>query len=193
MFYNQPAEAATFGIYNGVQDTKGGRVTFETFCKMRAEGFAGPAAKKALPAITVGGVFIGRKLSGLVQPSGIVQIDIDAKDNPGTNWEAARADVAQLLRQMGAEGLVSISASGCGVYALAYCPELMDTYNQYGADAYLRGHRAMSAAIVEDVHNWLCYNCDRAMINRPNGLRFVSADRDAVLLASVNEFSISAA
>ena len=149
--------------------------------------------KKQLPAIMPHGLFATRRQDTFTRHSGLVQIDIDAKDNPGTNWEAARADVAKLLRQMGAEGLVSISASGCGVYALVYCPELMDTYNQHGADAYLRGHRSMSAAIVEDVHNWLGYNCDRAMINRPNGLRFVSADRDAVLLAPVNQFSISAA
>ena len=193
MFYNQPTEAATFGLYNGVTDTKGGRVTFDTFCKMRAPQFAGPVAKKALPAISVGGVFIGRKLSGLVQPSGFVQIDIDAKDNPGTNWEAARADVAQLLRQMDAAGLVSVSASGAGVYALAFCPELLQSFDRSGADEYLKRHRAATAAIVEDIHNWLGYNCDRAMINRPNGLRFVSADRDPILLESVNEFSISAA
>jgi len=44
--------------------------------------------KKLLPCITTSGLFASNKTEGLIKHSGIVAIDIDAKDNPNINdWK----------------------------------------------------------------------------------------------------------
>jgi hypothetical protein len=173
----QTPKALAFGIYEGVTDTIGGRVNLEAFCKLRARSYVEGWDKKRLPAITVGGVFTSRKASSLVQPSGFVQLDLDAKDNAVNDWATVREDIAAFYQQTGQTAFVSVSASGNGVFALVFEPTLFDTFSRQGVEAHNRAHANFGRAIAEDVETLRGYRCDWSVASRPNGLRFISADQ----------------
>ena len=71
--------------------------------------------KRQLPAIMPHGVFDSRKAESFVKHSGLVQIDIDAKDNRGLNMVEILSEMAQLEFMVCA----GLSASGKGVWGLA--------------------------------------------------------------------------
>lgn len=70
--------------------------------------------KEQMPSITVSGIFTGRKANTLQEHSGIICIDIDAKDNPGISTTAMKEIVAKLNSVLYA-GL-SVSGKGICVY-----------------------------------------------------------------------------
>lgn len=81
--------------------------------------------KKYLPAITVSGVFNKRETAGLREPTGLILIDIDGKDNPHhTDMEKLK----QLVFELPFVAMVMLSCSGSGVLAVV---ELDDYRNQY--------------------------------------------------------------
>ena len=178
MSYLFNPKALTLGIYNGVTDTQGGRITLETFAQMRAPGFVEGEQKKRLPCVSVGGVYTGRKLGGLVMPSGLIQIDIDAKDNPEvTEWAERREHLAEALYVAGASAMVSVSASGAGVFALVFVPHLLQAFEEGGPSGYNEAHKQTTFEASQDVASWTGLRLDRSVINRPNGLRFTTADK----------------
>lgn len=71
--------------------------------------------KEMLQCITASGVFSVRRLDGLIQHSGIICIDIDAKENPGiTDFEYLRDQISNMSNV----AYCSLSASGKGVFCL---------------------------------------------------------------------------
>ena len=71
--------------------------------------------KSRLPAITPSGIFSVRRIDGLIQHSGIICIDIDAKDNPAiSDFNALKAINSDM------DGLyyAGLSASGNGLFLL---------------------------------------------------------------------------
>lgn len=69
--------------------------------------------KKQLPGFTPSGLFSERKAKGLLQHSGFICIDIDAKDNLQINdWEAFIHDVGNRYNFIAYAGL-SVSGKGC--------------------------------------------------------------------------------
>lgn len=73
--------------------------------------------KKALPAIMPHGLFVGRKKDGLVQHSGLIQVDIDGKhqDRP-IDWSALVASLDAFPCVVAG----GISCGGNGAYLLVY-------------------------------------------------------------------------
>lgn len=78
------------------------------------------AAKKMLPAATISGVFRGgHKAENLLQHSGLICIDVDAKDNPHiTDWQTFKRQIATLKCVLWA----ALSASGRGVFLIIPIP-----------------------------------------------------------------------
>jgi hypothetical protein len=72
------------------------------------------AIKKTLPAATISGTFTERKKEGLKIHSGFIAIDLDAGDNPNTNWPELRDNLAKIRNVY----FSALSASGKGVFAL---------------------------------------------------------------------------
>lgn len=70
--------------------------------------------KKALPAITPSGVFKKRGVDGLIQPSGIICIDIDGKDNPEHNMEKLKLELSKLPYIL----VCMLSVSGKGLFCI---------------------------------------------------------------------------
>lgn len=169
---------APITLYNGVRDVVGIQTTFAEFTNRKAYDYLTGEEKRALPCITVGGQFRRRKLAELIAPSGIVQLDIDAKDNQ--HIEDWREVVETLALESCAESYSAISASGNGAFALYFLPSLLHIHETEGADAYLDAHRWAT----NDIANQLYYEsgliADGSCLNRPNGLRFISADQDAI-------------
>ena len=160
-------------LYNGVADTHGRQITVGDFINRKAYDYLEGEEKKALPCITYGGRFDGRRASSLREASGVIQLDWDAKDNEFRDLEAVKRQVTFEHP----ESMAAISASGTGVYGLFFYWELVDTFNQRGPAAYLESHKRLTASLADHYERELGLIADRAMINRPSGLRFVSADR----------------
>lgn len=73
------------------------------------------ALKSKLPAITPSGLFhTKRKVKNLIQHSGLIQVDIDGKDNPSLNF----AETKELLTTVEQVCFCAYSVSGNGLYAL---------------------------------------------------------------------------
>ena len=71
--------------------------------------------KEMLPCITASGVFSVRKLDSLIEHSGLICIDIDAKENPTINdFEYLRDQISNISNV----AYCSLSASGHGVFCL---------------------------------------------------------------------------
>lgn len=128
--------------------------------------------KATLPAITPSGTFTHRGESGLIEHSGVIQADIDAKDNP-TIFEGANslADYLDILNQVKTElsklrdlAYIGLSASGRGLFILIPI-------------AYPDRHKEHFAAIVADFKK-IGINLDTAPSNVAS-LRGYSYDPDA--------------
>ena len=70
--------------------------------------------KKHLPAATISGTFIVRKIEGLHQYNGLVALDFDAGDNPGLT----PAEMKERLAMFQEVAYAGLSASGAGVWAI---------------------------------------------------------------------------
>jgi len=71
--------------------------------------------KSKLPCITPSGTFVERKVAGLIQHSGFICIDIDAKDNPTISDFSLLRDELKNILNIAYAGL---SVSGLGVFCL---------------------------------------------------------------------------
>lgn len=72
------------------------------------------ALKKMLPMATISGLFSHRNGGGLVQPSGLMCIDIDRKGNPGVDMEALKKDLATVPHV----AYAGLSCSGQGLFVI---------------------------------------------------------------------------
>ena len=190
MHYFHTMAEAPITLYNGVRDVVGIQTTFAEFMNRKAYDFLTGDEKRALPCITVGGQFRRRKLAELIAPSGIVQLDIDAKDNAHVqDW---REVVETLALESAPESFCAISASGRGAFALYFLPSLLHTFETEGADAYLQEHRWSTNELAQQLYYESGLIADSSCINRPNGLRFISADQDAIVRTRVQALSGSA-
>ena len=179
---------APLGFYDSVQDTFGREITFNDYLNATAPRYLQGQEKRSLPCITVGGVFNRRKLGGLIKPSGIVQVDIDAKDNGHvTDWERVKQAAAMVD---GLELMVAISASGSGVFGLYFDPLLLLAFEQRGADAYLMEQKKLADCLTDEVEQLTGCVADRSVVNRPNGLRFVTADKNPIVFIEEVEMAV---
>ena len=64
--------------------------------------------------------------------------------------------------------------------------------NDSGADAYLQEHRWSTNELAQQLYYESGLIADSSCINRPNGLRFISADQDAIVRTRVQALSGSA-
>ena len=113
-------------VYNGVTDNTGTRMPLGTFlfCKeykddilrLRAvfDKEKRNALKRSLPQATISGVFSPtRAKNNLSQHSGLICVDIDAKDNPDIlDWETLKQDLS-VLPQI---AYCALSVSGKGLF-----------------------------------------------------------------------------
>jgi hypothetical protein len=179
--FNNTFLNAPVTLYRGVTDTIGEPCTVADFINRRALDYEAGDMKRRLPCITVGGRFNRRKLVALLEPSGVIQLDIDLKDNPFvTDW---REVVETLAITGGIEVFSAVSASGKGAFALYYLPNLLEVYRTEGAAAYLDAHRWQTHEMAQTLYYESGLIADSSCINRPNGLRFITADQGAILKA----------
>ena len=115
-------------VYNGVTDKTGTRMPLGTFlfCKeykddilrLRAvfDKEKRNALKRSLPQATISGVFSPtRAKNNLSQHSGLICVDIDAKDNPDIwDWETLKQDLS-VLPQI---AYCALSVSGKGLFVI---------------------------------------------------------------------------
>jgi hypothetical protein len=135
---------------------------------------AADAAKKRLPAVSLSGSVNGRRRAAVAEGrfthSGLLQIDLDAKDNPGWTTEAMRDALLEDPRI----AAVFVSASGAGVKGVAAVPADPDS------------HRACFLA-VEAAMRERGLTIDPACKD-PVRLCFVSHDPDAVIRPTTDSF-----
>ena len=92
------------------------------------------ALKSRLPAITPSGIFSERRINGLIRHSGIICIDIDAKDNPAiSDFNALKSIISDM------DGLyyAGLSASGNGLflmYRIAYPDKHLEHFRALVSD-----------------------------------------------------------
>ena len=175
------------GLYTSVRDTFGTEISLREYLNQTAPSYLQGEAKKSLACITVGGVFASRRTDSILKPSGIVQVDIDAKSNDHVrDWEQVKLAASMVD---GMELVTAISASGEGVFGLYFDPLLLAIFEDRGAAAYLDAHKAMTASVTEAVEELTGCVADRSVINRPNGLRFITADSAPIVLVEEPESS----
>src|SRR5690554_4569370 len=76
-------------------------------------GEAYKAKKRTLGGITPSGIFSNRSESGLIEHSGLIQFDIDSKDNP-VNMEELKFKIQHIPYV----AYLSLSTSGNGLWGL---------------------------------------------------------------------------
>jgi hypothetical protein len=118
--------------------------------------------KKALPAVTISGLFTHRKAEGLVAHSGFICLDFDGKGNPEIrDWPAARADIGSVKEVV----FCSLSVSGNGCFAVIPL-------------AYPDQHQRQFEALKRDFP-LIGFNVDKGCGDVPR-LRFMSSDSGAI-------------
>lgn len=140
--------------------------------------------KKNRKALMPHGHFHQRKAAGIWKHSGLIQIDIDAKDNPKlcSDWAAVR----DMLGQQPHVYCSSISASGAGIFALI-CVNEGKVMNGMDVDAIKDQHRKLAEgamAYVEDIFTeemGVHVVLDRKVSNNVASLRFQGSDPDAFI------------
>lgn len=70
--------------------------------------------KKSLPMATISGLFSNYSTNGLVEHSGLLCIDIDAKDNPGVDIEALKKNLSTVPQI----AYIGLSCSGKGLFVI---------------------------------------------------------------------------
>jgi len=130
-------------------------------------------AKKELPAVSLSGTVEGKRAKavdeGRFSHSGLIQIDLDAKDNPGWSVEAMRAALIDDPRMVA----VFVTPSGRGVKGVARVPQAADQHK--AAFATASNHFAALGLKIDP-------SC-----KDPVRLCFVSHDTDAWMRTGVGE------
>ena len=166
-------------VYNGVTDNTGTRMPLGTFlfCKeykddilrLRAvfDKEKRNALKRSLPQATISGVFSPtRAKNNLSQHSGLICVDIDAKDNPNIlDWETLKQDLS-VLPQI---AYCALSVSGKGLFLvipLRYPEKHLQQFRQLQIDFRKMGIMIDSAC--SDITRLRCLSYDEHPIINEN-------------------------
>ena len=166
-------------VYNGVTDNTGTRMPLGTFlfCKeykddilrLRAvfDKEKRNALKRSLPQATICGVFSPtRAKNNLSQHSGLICVDIDAKDNPDIlDWETLKQDLS-VLPQI---AYCALSVSGKGLFLvipLRYPEKHLQQFRQLQIDFRKMGIMIDSAC--SDITRLRCLSYDEHPIINEN-------------------------
>lgn len=166
-------------VYNGVTDNTGTRMPLGTFlfCKeykddilrLRAvfDKEKRNALKRSLPQATISGVFSPtRAKNNLSQHSGLICVDIDAKDNPDIlDWETLKQDLS-VLPQI---AYCALSVSGKGLFMvipLRYPEKHLQQFRQLQIDFRKMGIMIDSAC--SDITRLRCLSYDEHPIINEN-------------------------
>ena len=166
-------------VYNGVTDNTGTRMPLGTFlfCKeykddilrLRAvfDKDERNALKRSLPQATISGVFSPtRAKNNLSQHSGLICVDIDAKDNPDIlDWETLKQDLS-VLPQI---AYCALSVSGKGLFLvipLRYPEKHLQQFRQLQIDFRKMGIMIDSAC--SDITRLRCLSYDEHPIINEN-------------------------
>lgn len=105
-----------------------------------ASGSRRQELKKSLPCATISGIFSKRCTSGLIEHTGLIAIDIDAKDNPAADIDGAEAFKA-VAAQLPYVAYAGKSVSGEGVFAICriQCNYHNESFQQIQEDFRQRG------------------------------------------------------
>ncbi|MGI4872270.1 MAG: BT4734/BF3469 family protein [Janthinobacterium lividum] len=142
-----------------------------------ASSAARSEAKKALPAFTASGTFSTRREAGLLAHSGMLALDLDAKQNPG--WDVGQVR-AQLVGDSYTYALFT-SAGGAGLCWLVLVPPSAATHaDSFRAlQAYARDTYDLAVDSLPDVSRLRFVSCDPELYHAPK------ADVFEALLAPV--------
>lgn len=166
-------------VYNGVTDNTGTRMPLGTFlfCKeykddilrLRAvfDKEKRNALKRSLPQATISGVFSPtRAKNNLSQHSGLICVNIDAKDNPDIlDWETLKQDLS-VLPQI---AYCALSVSGKGLFLvipLRYPEKHLQQFRQLQIDFRKMGIMIDSAC--SDITRLRCLSYDEHPIINEN-------------------------
>ena len=166
-------------VYNGVTDNTGTRMPLGTFlfCKeykddilrLRAvfDKETRNALKRSLPQATISGVFSPTRAKyNLSQHSGLICVDIDAKDNPDIlDWETLKQDLS-VLPQI---AYCALSVSGKGLFLvipLRYPEKHLQQFRQLQIDFRKMGIMIDSACC--DITRLRCLSYDEHPIINEN-------------------------
>jgi hypothetical protein len=127
---------------------------------------AAPCDKKQADALMPHGHFVGRRAAGLGTHSGYVQIDIDAKDNPGIDPRELR----DLIGEDAHCGFSQLSFGLRGVWAL---------FRVAGISAV--NHATCASHVVAYVEDRFGVVCDAKVSRNLASLRFRSMDSDFIV------------
>ena len=150
-------------------------VEFETYIDRIRDGYwqdyvlpirAGKMEKLKAPGVTASGIFTYRNIKGMQEHSGIIAVDIDAKDNPdGIDLDVLGADKYTYAMHR------SIGGSGAVVYV------------KINPDK----HKESYLGLIRYYRNSYKIEIDPAPSN-PASYRFVSFDPDAVIIRGAKMF-----
>ena len=166
-------------VYNGVTDNTGTRMPLGTFlfCKEYKDDILRLGAvfdkekrnalKRSLPQATISGVFSPtRAKNNLSQHSGLICVDIDAKDNPDIlDWETLKQDLS-VLPQI---AYCALSVSGKGLFLvipLRYPEKHLQQFRQLQIDFRKMGIMIDSAC--SDITRLRCLSYDEHPIINEN-------------------------
>ena len=170
-------------VYNGVTDNTGTRMPLGTFlfCKeykddilrLRAvfDKETRNALKRSLPQATISGVFSPTRAKyNLSQHSGLICVDIDAKDNPDIlDWETLKQDLS-VLPQI---AYCALSVSGKGLFLvipLRYPEKHLQQFRQLQIDFRKMGIMIDSAC--SDITRLRCLSYDEHPIINENAILY---------------------
>lgn len=166
-------------VYNGVTDNTGTRMPLGTFlfCKEYKDDIlrlrvvfdkeTRNALKRSLPQATISGVFSPTRAKyNLSQHSGLICVDIDAKDNPDIlDWETLKQDLS-VLPQI---AYCALSVSGKGLFLvipLRYPEKHLQQFRQLQIDFRKMGIMIDSAC--SDITRLRCLSYDEHPIINEN-------------------------
>lgn len=166
-------------VYNGVTDNTGTRMPLGTFlfCKEYKDDILRlrtvfdkekrNALKRSLPQATISGVFSPtRAKNNLSQHSGLICVDIDAKDNPDIlDWETLKQDLS-VLPQI---AYCALSVSGKGLFLvipLRYPEKHLQQFRQLQIDFRKMG--IMIDLACSDITRLRCLSYDEHPIINEN-------------------------
>lgn len=141
------------------------------YLKKHAEFYR--SMKAQIPAILPAGEFFARRDDALLRPSGFMQFDIDAKDNPGRDLD----DVKWLLAEMEEVAYVGKSVSGIGIWGLVRISRPSD---------FSRQARRLLRHLNH--HTQVCF--DEPVTMRKSGLRLLSYDERAWVNPNAKPFTL---
>lgn len=166
-------------VYNGVTDNTGTRMPLGTFlfCKEYKDEILRLRAvfdkekrnvlKRSLPQATISGVFSPtRTKNNLSQHSGLICVDIDAKDNPDIlDWETLKQDLS-VLPQI---AYCALSVSGKGLFLvipLRYPEKHLQQFRQLQID--FQKMEIMIDSACSDITRLRCLSYDEHPIINEN-------------------------